>query len=124
MRVTFFEFDGDAVRPALAEAPDWQPFEAYEGEALTDVDLVELDKSDAAELQLVRIGAGGHFVMHSSPDLAFCQVVAGRGKLRLPDGRSLDYAGPELYVFKPDTLHEWHDIAEDTLLSVCIVRLA
>jgi hypothetical protein len=124
MRVTFFELDGNTVRPVVAEAPAWKPFEAYEGSALTEVDLVELDSSAWAELQLVRIRAGGHFVMHSSPDLAFCQVVSGRGKLRLPDGRTLDYVGPELYVFRPDTLHEWYDIAEDTLLSVCIVRLS
>lgn len=124
MRVTFFELDGDAVRPVVTEAPDWEPFEAYEGETLTDVDLVELDSSERAELQLVRIRAGGHFVLHSSPDLAFCQVVRGRGKLGLPDGRSLNYAGPELYVFRPDTLHDWHDITEDTVLSVCIVRLS
>jgi hypothetical protein len=53
--------------------------------------------------------------------LAFCQIVRGRGRLGLPDGRSLAYEGPELYVFLPDTLHDWHDVEEDTLLAVCLV---
>jgi quercetin dioxygenase-like cupin family protein len=123
MRVTFFELDDDSVRPGVSAEPPWEPFKEYDGEPLTDVDVVGLDTSERAELQLVRIRAGGHFVMHSSPHLAFCQIVSGRGRLRLPDGRSLDYEGPELYVFRPDTLHEWYDVAEDTLLSVCIVRL-
>ena len=33
-----------------------------------------------------------------------------------------DYEAPELYVFHPGALHDWHDVEEDTLLSVCLVR--
>src|SRR5215217_6713978 len=68
------------------------------------------------------IAAGGHFAMHASPDIAFCQVVRGRGKLGLPGGTEISYEAPELYVFHPGALHDWHDVEEDTLLSVCLVR--
>lgn len=122
MRTTIFELDGDRVRPGVTFSPDWKPFEEYDGKPLEQVRLSEFLQVPGAELQLVEIAAGGHFVMHSSPDVAFCQVVRGRGKLGLPDGTALDYEGPELYVFLPDTLHDWHDIEEDTLLSVCLVE--
>ena len=121
MRTTIFRIDGDRVVPDVEEKPPWQPFTEYDGKPLDRVRLVELLTVSGAELQLVEIAAGGSFVMHSSPDVAFCQVVRGRGKLGLPDGRELDYQGPELYVFLPDTLHDWHNIEEDTLLSVCLV---
>lgn len=122
MRVTDFRLDRDGtVEPAVTASPAWQPFAELEGEKLTDVGLVELGRSGPAELQLVRIAAGGHFVMHSSPALAFCQVVEGAGTLALPDGRELTYEGPELYIFRPHTLHEWRDVRRDTLLSVCLV---
>jgi quercetin dioxygenase-like cupin family protein len=75
-----------------------------------------------ALIQLVEIAAGGSFAMHSSPDVAFCQMVRGRGTLGLPDGRELEYAAAELYVFLPGTLHDWHNVEDDTLLSVCLVR--
>jgi quercetin dioxygenase-like cupin family protein len=122
MRTTVIELDGDAVRARVTPEPAWKPFEEWDGQPLTNVQLVELLEVPRAELQLVHLRVGGHFVMHSSPDLAFCQVVRGRGVLRLPDGERLDYAGPELYVFEPGTLHEWTDIEDDTLLSVCLVR--
>lgn len=122
MRTTIFELTNGGVTPDVKDSPEWQPFLEYGGEPLEKVRLVELLTVTGAELQLVEIAAGGHFVMHSSPDVAFCQIVRGRGKLRLPDGQDLTYQGPELYVFLPNTLHEWHDIAEDTLLSVCLVK--
>ena len=119
MKTTVF---ARGVVPDVSERPSWQPFEEYEGKPLESVSLVELQRGGNFEMQLVEIGAGGHFAMHSSPDVAFCQVVRGRGKLGLPDGTALSYRGPELYVFLPDTLHDWRDIQEDTLLSVCLVR--
>jgi quercetin dioxygenase-like cupin family protein len=121
MRTTIFSRKRRGVEPHVSERPPWRPFVEYDGKPLNDVSLVELQQGGNFEIQLVEIGAGGHFVMHSSPDVAFCQVVRGRGKLGLPDGE-LVYRGPELYVFLPDTLHDWHDIEEDTLLSVCLVK--
>lgn len=123
MRVTVFDLDGEEVVYRQAERPAWMPFEEWEGEKLTEVELVEVVDHEEAALQLVRIRAGGHFVMHTTPDIAHCQIVEGKGTLRLPDGDELRFEGPELYVFLPNTLHEWRDIEEDTLLSVCIVHL-
>jgi quercetin dioxygenase-like cupin family protein len=122
MRTTIFELNDDGVEPRVEQEPRWRPFEEYEGKPLERVQVVDLVEPRGGLIQLVQIAAGGHFAMHSSPDAAFCQIVRGRGKLGLPDGRELAYEGPELYIFLPDTLHDWHDIEEDTLLSVCLVR--
>jgi quercetin dioxygenase-like cupin family protein len=122
VRTTVFHESGGRVRPEVKRSPDWQLFEEYEGKPLDNVRLVELLTPSGAEIQLVEIGAGGHFDMHSSPDVAFCQIVRGKGKLGLPGAQDLDYEGPELFVFLPNTLHDWHDVAEDTLLSVCLVK--
>jgi quercetin dioxygenase-like cupin family protein len=124
MRVTTFTEHNGTVETTVDQAPSWQPFEQFDGKPLDGVGLVELGRTAEAELQLVRIAAGGHFAMHSSPDIAFCQVVEGAGTLRLPDGRELAYEGPELYVFHPHTLHEWADVTADTRLSVCLVTRA
>jgi quercetin dioxygenase-like cupin family protein len=83
---------------------------------------VVVERLPLGEIQLVEIAAGGYFAMHASPDIAFCQVVRGRGKLGLPGGTEISYEAPELYVFHPGALHDWHDVEEDTLLSVCLVR--
>jgi quercetin dioxygenase-like cupin family protein len=122
MKTTVFELHSGTVVTNVRDEPDWQPFEEYDGQPLERVRVQDLIEPPQALVQLVEIAAGGCFAMHSSPDVAFCQIVRGRGKLGLPDGRELDYEGPELFVFLPRTLHDWHDIAEDTLLSVCLVR--
>lgn len=122
MRVTIFDAkDGRVTADATAEPP-WQPFEEFDGKPLRNVRLVEVRPLTNGDVQLVHIAAGGHFAMHTSPDAAFCQVVRGRGKLGLPDGVEIAYEGPELYVFLPGSLHDWHDVEEDTLLAVCLVR--
>jgi quercetin dioxygenase-like cupin family protein len=122
MRVTTFTVAADVVQASVDERPEWQTFEQYEGKPLRDVNLVEISRVDGAEFQLVEIKAGGNFVMHTSPDVAFCQIIRGRGKLGLPGERELDYEGPELYIFHPGSHHDWHDITEGTLLSVCLVK--
>jgi quercetin dioxygenase-like cupin family protein len=122
MRVTTFIAEGGAVRSEVAKGPAWQPFSEYDGKPLERVRLVEVEKLSLGEIQLVEISAGGRFAMHTSPDVAFCQIVRGKGKLGLPGGTEISYAGPELYVFHPGSLHDWHDIEEDTLLSVCLIR--
>jgi quercetin dioxygenase-like cupin family protein len=108
---------------SVIEHPDRQPFEEYEGMPLDKVKLVEIARSEAAEFQLVEIEAGGAFPMHTSPQVAFCQIVRGRGKLGLPGGREIAYEGPELFIFHPGSYHDWHAIEEDTLLSVCLVSV-
>ena len=122
MKTTVFELRSRAVVTDVRDEPDWQPFEEYDGRPLERVRVQDLIEPPSALIQLVEIAAGGSFAMHSSPDVAFCQIVRGRGMLGLPDGRELDYRAPELYVFLPGTLHDWHAIEEDTLLSVCLVR--
>ena len=122
MRTTMFELRSGTVVTDIREQPDWQPFEEYDGNPLERVRVQDLIEPSGALVQLVEIAAGGSFAMHSSPDTAFCQIVHGRGKLGLPDGRTLDYNAPELYVFLPGTLHDWHNVEADTLLSVCLVR--
>jgi quercetin dioxygenase-like cupin family protein len=122
MRTTVFEERSGVVVTDVREEPRWEPFEEYDGKPLRGVRVENLMEPQGALIQLVEIAAGGHFAMHSSPDVAFCQIVRGRGRLGLPDGRELDYEAPELYVFLPGTLHDWHDVEEDTLLSVCLVR--
>jgi quercetin dioxygenase-like cupin family protein len=94
----------------VREEPSWQPFEEYDGKTLERVRFQDLLEPPGALIQLVEIAAGGSFAMHASPDVAFCQIVRGRGKLGLPNGRELDYRGPELYIFRPDTLHDRHDV--------------
>lgn len=121
MKTTVFELADGSVQARVTESPSWEPFEEFDGKPLERVRLVELLREAHAEVQLVEIAAGGRFAMHSSPMLAFCQIVRGRGRLGLPDGSSLAYEGPELYVFLPGTLHDWHDVEEDTLLAVCLV---
>jgi quercetin dioxygenase-like cupin family protein len=122
MRVTTFIADGDNVRADVVKEPSWQPLSEYDGQPLEGVQLVEVEKLRLGEIQLVEISVGGRFAMHTSPDVAFCQIVRGKGKLGLPGGTEISYESPELYVFHPGSLHDWHDIEEDTLLSVCLVR--
>ncbi|MGH2664042.1 MAG: hypothetical protein ACRDH8_14835 [Actinomycetota bacterium] len=122
MRVTTFTAEAGQVRTRVADTPAWQPFDEYEGKPLEGVRLVVVEGLALGEIQLVEIAAGGHFAMHTSPNHAFCQIVRGKGMLGLPDGTEMPYRGPELYVFHPGSLHDWHDIEEDTLLSVCLVR--
>ncbi|HUG74280.1 MAG TPA: hypothetical protein VMM81_01200 [Acidimicrobiia bacterium] len=124
MRVTVFELESDEVVHRRTERPQWRPYEEWEGEKLTGVERAAVVERDEAVLELVRIAAGGHFVMHAAPAIAHCQVISGKGTLALPGGTELRYDGPELYVFLPDTLHEWKDIEEDTHLSVCVVPVA
>ena len=123
MRTTVFELRDGEVHATSVEQPSWAELAEYDGkplERVRDADVLDLPR---ASMQLVEIAAGGSFAMHSSEDVAFCQIVQGRGKLGLPGGRERSYDGPELFVFLPGTLHDWHDVDMDTLLSVCIVRM-
>lgn len=122
MRTTIFDVEGDSAVFRVDESPSWEPFDEYDGKPLKGVRLVKVLDFPGGEIQLVEIMAGGQFAMHTSPDVAHCQIVRGKGSLGLPDGSDVPYEAPELYVFLPGSLHSWHDIEEDTLLSVCLVR--
>jgi quercetin dioxygenase-like cupin family protein len=122
MRVTTFTDEGNRTGVRVSASPAWEPFDQYDGKPLEGVRLVVVERLSLGEIQLVEIAAGGHFAMHASPDIAFCQVVRGRGKLGLPGGTAVSYQAPELYVFHPGALHDWHDVEQTTVLSVCLVR--
>jgi quercetin dioxygenase-like cupin family protein len=122
MKVTVFRDKGERVAVETHPSPAWQPFEEFDRKPLERVRLVEVMQLALGEIQLVEIRAGGRFAMHTSPDVAFCQIVRGKGMLGLPGDREIPYEAPELYVFFPGSLHDWHDVEEDTLLSVCLVR--
>jgi quercetin dioxygenase-like cupin family protein len=122
MRVTAFTDEGNRTGVNVWASPAWEPFDQYDGKPLEGVRLVVVERLPLGEIQLVEIAAGGRFAMHASPDVAFCQVVRGRGKLGLPGGTEITYQAPELYVFHPGALHDWHDVEQATLLSVCLVR--
>jgi len=106
--------------PVMNVEPEFAPVPEWEGRPMTGVGIHQIDTRGEIELQLVRIAAGGNFVMHASPKLAFCHVVRGAGTMGLPGG-AVAYRGPETFVFHPGTLHDWHDVTEDTLLAVAIV---
>ena len=61
MRTTIFELDGDRVAPHVSESPSRQPFEEYEGKPLERVRVWDIAEPPGGLLQLVEIGAGGHF---------------------------------------------------------------
>jgi hypothetical protein len=92
MRTTIFELRSGQLATQVQDEPR-QPFDEYDGKPLERVHVQDLVEPPGALIQLVEIGAGGSFAMHSSPDVAFCQIVRGRGKLGLPDGRDLVYRG-------------------------------
>jgi quercetin dioxygenase-like cupin family protein len=122
MRVTRFTDEANRTGVQISPSPAWEPFDEYDGKPLEGVRLTVVERLALGEIQLVEIAAGGHFAMHASPDVAFCQVVRGQGKLGLPDGTEVAYQAPELYVFHPGALHDWHDVEQTTLLSVCLLR--
>ena len=122
MRVTTFTDEANRTAVHVAPSPAWEPFDEYDGKPLEGVRLMVVERLPLGEIQLVEIAAGGHFAMHASSDVAFCQVVRGQGKLGLPDGAEVAYQAPELYVFHPGARHDWHDVEQTTLLSVCLVR--
>jgi quercetin dioxygenase-like cupin family protein len=91
------------------------------GQPNDSVSVASADFADSARAVFVRIAAGGHMAMHTGAESGFVQVVHGRGTLELPGGVRIAFAGPELFLFRPNTLHSWTDIEEDTLMSSCIV---
>ena len=122
MRTTIVTLSAAGVPvPVVDPEPTFSAFEEWDSAPLHGVRLHEIETRGAIELQLVEIAAGGEFVMHSSPKLAFCHVVRGAGLLGFPDGSAQAYRGPETFVFHPGTPHDWHDVLEDTLLAVAIM---
>jgi quercetin dioxygenase-like cupin family protein len=117
MRVTHILEGSMEVVDSLAFAPVTETAgQPNQGVSVTSVEFAANGKA-----VFVRISAGGHMAMHTGAESGFVQVVHGRGTLELPDGVRVPFAGPELFLFRPNTLHSWTDIEEDTLMSSCIV---
>jgi quercetin dioxygenase-like cupin family protein len=91
------------------------------GQPNDGVSVASAEFADKGRAVFVSVAAGGHMAMHTGAESGFVQVVHGRGTLELPGGVRIAFAGPELFLFRPNTLHSWTDIEEDTLLSSCIV---
>ena len=76
-----------------------------------------------APATLYRIPAGCSVPIHSGPGYAaMCRLLPAAGSWFSPGGREVDYHGPEIFMFEPGALHGWHDVIEDTLLTVCEVK--
>ena len=71
---------------------------------------------------IYRIPVGCKIPIHAGSHYTLCQIVSGQGKLVLPSGQGLEFAGPELFIFEPGALHGWQDVVEETLLTVCEVK--
>jgi quercetin dioxygenase-like cupin family protein len=117
MRVTHI-FEGSVE---VVDSLEFTAVEETGGQPNEGVSVAPVDFADNARAVFVAIAAGGHMAMHTGAEFGFVQVVHGRGTLELPDGVRIAFAGPQLFLFRPNTLHSWTDIEEDTLMSSCIV---
>ena len=87
MRVTTFTDEANRTAVHVAPSPAWEPFDEYDGQPLEGVRLMVVERLTLGEIQLVEIAAGGHFAMHASSDVAFCQVVRGKASSASRTGR-------------------------------------
>lgn len=116
MRTTVFNVVDGRVEFTSSEKPPWARPDEF-GQA-----AAEIYRSANGTSVLYSIPVGCTVPIHAGTNYAFCQIVAGRGKLVLPGDREIVYSAPELYIFEPGALHGWVDVTEDTLLSVSDVK--
>ncbi len=116
MRKTVFTVVDGRTEPESSQTPPWAEPDEF-GQA-----AAEIFRAPNGTSVLYSIPVGCTVPVHAGSNYAFCQIVAGRGKLVLPGGREIDYSAPELYIFEPGALHGWVDVVEDTLLSVSDVK--
>jgi quercetin dioxygenase-like cupin family protein len=116
VRTTVFNVVDGRVEFTSSEKPPWARPDEF-GQA-----AAEIYRSANGTSVLYSIPVGCTVPIHAGTNYAFCQIVAGRGKLVLPGDREIVYSAPELYIFEPGALHGWVDVVEDTLLSVSDVK--
>ena len=121
MRVSHVLLAGSQVTLEVVEDLVFTPLEEVNGERVEGVSMASAEFVPHGDVRFVRIAAGGNFVLHTGPESGFIQVVHGRGQLVLPGDVRVPYSGPELFLFRPETLHGWSDIEEDTLIAACLV---
>jgi quercetin dioxygenase-like cupin family protein len=116
VRTTVFNLVEGRVEPKSSEVPPWATPDEF-GQA-----AAEVFRSANGTSVLYSIPVGCTVPIHAGSNYAFCQIVAGRGKLVLPGDLEIEYSAPELFIFEPGALHGWADVSEDTLLSVTDVK--
>jgi quercetin dioxygenase-like cupin family protein len=121
LKVSHVLLDGSQVSLDVIEDLAFTPLEEVAGERIEGVSVAAVDFVPHGEVHVVRIAAGGYFVLHTGPESGFVQVVHGRGKLVLPGDIRVPFTAPELFLFRPNTLHGWNDIEEETLMVACLI---
>jgi quercetin dioxygenase-like cupin family protein len=121
MRVSHVLLSGSQVTLDAIEDLAFTPLDEVNGERIEGVSVAAAEFVPHGEVRFVRIAAGGNFVMHTGPESGFVTVVRGRGKLVLPGDVRVPYSAPELFLFRPQTLHGWSEIEEDTLMAACLI---
>ena len=121
MRVSHVLLSGSQVTVEAIDDLAFTALDEVNGERVEGVSVAAVDFVPHGEVRFVRIASGGSFVMHTGPESGFVQVVRGRGQLLLPGDVRVPFSAPELFLFRPHTLHGWGDIEEDTLMAACLV---
>jgi hypothetical protein len=121
VRISHVLIEGSDVSLDVVDDLVFTPLEEVGGERIEGVSVAALPFAAHGEAHFVRIAAGGYFVLHTGAESGFVQVVHGRGKLVLPGDVRVPFAAPELFLFRPNTLHGWNDIEEDTLMAACLI---
>ncbi len=121
MKITNVVVHGSEITADVVDGLEFTPLHEVNGQRVEGVSVSNLPFMSNAEVHFVRIDVGGNFVLHTGPQSGFVQVVRGRGKLLLPDGVRIPYVAPELFLFRPETLHGWGDIEEDSLMAACLI---
>ena len=101
--------------------PEWEKLEEWQGVPFRGISFSALLEAGPGQVVLNHFEPGAVAPPHSAEQFAFIQVVRGRGKVGLPDGSEVAYDGPHLFLFQPGARHTWHDVEEETLLSICLV---
>ena len=117
MKISHVLLSGSDVNVDVVDDLHFTPVHEVDGQRIEGVSVANIPFMPTAEAHFVRIEAGGFFLLHTGPQSGFVQVVRGRGKLVLPEGTRVPFVAPELFLFRPETLHGWGDIEEDTLIA-------
>jgi quercetin dioxygenase-like cupin family protein len=121
VRISHVLLEGSEVSLDVVDDLDFTPIEEVAGERIEGVSAAAVPFVPHGDVRLIRIAVGGYFVLHTGPESGFIQVVRGRGNLVLPGEVRVAFSAPELFLFRPNTLHGWNEIEEETLMAACLV---
>jgi len=120
MKIDEIVFEAAGAVAVEAGDADAAPLSELEGTRLEGVRVWQRE-TPWGRLELVELEAGSSLPLHSVDRAAICQVVRGRGRVGLADGRELPFEAPHLFTFAAGAVHSWHSIEQPTLISVCVV---